>query len=196
MLGLWIFFFFSMIYGRLWCGWACPQTVLSELYGWFKEKIWKALNIKKNDKSLDASVILGYGLMAVIMGAISLIVGFNLVAYFVDPYRMLSEIASFSLNPVITGIILAIAFLVFVDTLFWREMFCLECFNFFSLTTKPKSCVSKKNEPRTAQTTKVACDVAEWALIFANRPIKPNVSIARIVLTFAVGSWRITKNRR
>ncbi|HND26004.1 MAG TPA: 4Fe-4S binding protein, partial [Rhodocyclaceae bacterium] len=32
-------FFFTAIAGRLWCGYACPQTVYTEIFMWIEEKI-------------------------------------------------------------------------------------------------------------------------------------------------------------
>ena len=32
-------FFFTAIAGRLWCGYACPQTVYTEIFMWIERKI-------------------------------------------------------------------------------------------------------------------------------------------------------------
>ena len=32
-------FFFTAIAGRLWCGYACPQTVYTEIFMWIEEKV-------------------------------------------------------------------------------------------------------------------------------------------------------------
>jgi polyferredoxin len=123
MLLLWIVVIVSMIYGRVWCGWVCPQTVLSELHHWFTTRMERALGVPKTGgprwRRLTA-----HGAVAAGAAVVSLAIGFNLVAYFVDPYRMALEIASFTLGPVTTGILLGIAGLMFVDIMFWRERFC------------------------------------------------------------------------
>jgi cytochrome c oxidase accessory protein FixG len=122
MLIMWVIVLFSMLYGRVWCGWVCPQTVLNELYHWFEHKARQWLKVPRSGgvwrhRALRAVVSIG-------AAGISLLVGFNLVAYFVDPYRMIEEIATLSLGPVTTGFIAGIAVLVFVDVMFWRERFC------------------------------------------------------------------------
>lgn len=123
MLMLWVIVIFSMLYGRVWCGWMCPQTVLNELYSWFEKKTKRWLRVPKTGgkpwRRLSA-----FSVVALAAAAISLLIGFNLVAYFVDPYRMFSELASLSLGPVTTGIIIGIAIFMFVDVMFWREKFC------------------------------------------------------------------------
>jgi cytochrome c oxidase accessory protein FixG len=123
MLLLWIIVIFSMLYGRVWCGWVCPQIVLSELHGWFERKTNRWLNIRSRGAGWGPRLI-RHGLIFFLAVAISLVIGFNLVAYFVDPYRMLSEIAGWKLGPITTGCILGIALLVAMDILFWRERFC------------------------------------------------------------------------
>ncbi|MDZ7291571.1 MAG: 4Fe-4S binding protein [candidate division KSB1 bacterium] len=123
MLLLWIIVIFSMIYGRVWCGWMCPQTVLNELVRWCERKIRKWLRVPKRGgftwRHLGA-----YALLSLAVATVALVIGFNLVAYFVDPYRMLADIAAWQLGPVTTGIIVGIALLAFVDVMFWREKFC------------------------------------------------------------------------
>lgn len=149
MLILWIIVIFSMMYGRVWCGWMCPQTVLNELAWWFEKRAKRWLRVPRlpgcqtrsttsfrqaaiglvaggqarNGGSLLRRVS-AHALVSTAVAAVSLLIGFNLVAYFVDPYRMLTEIAQWSLGPVTTGIIIGIALLVLVDVLFWREKFC------------------------------------------------------------------------
>jgi len=123
MLILWIIVIFSMIYGRVWCGWMCPQTVLNELVHWFEKKTQKWLRVPKRGglswRRLGAWTLLSLG-----VATVSLVIGFNLVAYFVDPYRMLADLVAGELGPITTGIILGIAILAFVDVMFWREKFC------------------------------------------------------------------------
>lgn len=123
MLILWVVVIFSMLYGRVWCGWMCPQTVLNEMYAWFAKKVKRKLKVPKTGGGRWRRVA-ALSLVASATAAVSLIIGFNLVAYFVDPYRMMQEAAAFSLGPVTTGMIIGIAVFMFVDVMFWREKFC------------------------------------------------------------------------
>lgn len=123
MLMLWLIVIFSMIYGRVWCGWMCPQTVLNELVNWFEKKTKRWWRVPKKG-GFGWRHLAAYALLAAGVAAVSLLIGFNLVAYFVDPYRMLADIAAWRLGPITTGIMVGIAILTFVDVMFWREKFC------------------------------------------------------------------------
>ncbi len=127
MLILWIIVIFSMLYGRVWCGWMCPQTVLNELYIWFAKKAKRWLRVPPPTVKTRQALVRRaafYALLSLAVAAISLLIGFNLVAYFVDPYRMLQEIAAFELGPITTACILVIGGIMSVDVMFWREKFC------------------------------------------------------------------------
>ncbi len=127
MLVLWIIVIFAMVYGRVWCGWMCPQTVLDELYYWLEGKSRRWLRVPGAGRKTGQGIVrwlAHHVLLGTAMFALSVFVGFNLVAYFVDPYRMLGEIAALSLGSVTVGIIIGIALLVWVDVMFWREKFC------------------------------------------------------------------------
>ena len=124
MLVLSIIVFFSMVYGRAWCGWMCPQTTLNEIIHWLEKTVRRRLRVPKKFRRLTWRLIATHSIIALAAFGLSLIVGFNLVAYFVDPYRMLSEMASLQLGPVTGGFIIGLAVLVFIDVMFWRERFC------------------------------------------------------------------------
>lgn len=123
MLILFVIVIFSTIYGRVWCGWMCPQTALSELVYWFEGKTKRWMKVPKTGGSMErrigAVTILSLGTLIV-----SFIISFNLISYFVDPYGMIRDIYHGALGPVTTGIFIGIAVLMFVDVMFWREKFC------------------------------------------------------------------------
>ena len=120
---LWVIVMFAMLYGRVWCGRMCPQTVVSELVRWWEGKTRRLFRVPRSGGALwrrGASL----ALVAAGTGAVSLFIGFNLVAFFVDPLSMLRDIAAGTLGVVTGGIIAGIAALVLVDGLYWREKFC------------------------------------------------------------------------
>jgi cytochrome c oxidase accessory protein FixG len=123
MLLLWMVVIFSMIYGRVWCGWACPQMVLCQLVRWLEKQTGRLIGYGPKKSGIGRRILLRT-LVAVAVAAVSLAVGFNLVSYFVDPYRMLAGIADGTLAPLVGRFIVGIAIIVFVDVVFWRETFC------------------------------------------------------------------------
>ncbi len=124
MLVMWIIVFFSMVYGRVWCGWMCPQTVLNELIYGLENRLQRWLKVPHRGGKISGKHLLIYSLLSLAAAGLALLIGFNLVAYFVDPYRMLNDIWHGQLGGATLGIIVAIAVLVFADIMFWREKFC------------------------------------------------------------------------
>lgn len=94
-------FFFTAIAGRLWCGYACPQTVYTEIFQWIEQKIEG--DHKKRAK-LDQAPL---GLRKIslktakfgVWGLLSLWTGFTFVAYFTPLSELLQEVAHFSFGP-------------------------------------------------------------------------------------------------
>jgi cytochrome c oxidase accessory protein FixG len=87
-------FLFTAVAGRLWCGYACPQTVYTEMFLWIERKIEGDFSAQKR---LDQEPISArkLGLKAAKHGswiALSLWTGFTLVGYFI-PIRDLSTSA-------------------------------------------------------------------------------------------------------
>ncbi|MFN3986418.1 MAG: cytochrome c oxidase accessory protein CcoG [Rhodocyclaceae bacterium] len=94
-------FFFTAIAGRLWCGYACPQTVYTEIFMWIEEKIEGDHNKRRK---LAESPMNGrkFALRAAkfgAWGALSLWTGFTFVAYFSPLSELLASAASFGFGP-------------------------------------------------------------------------------------------------
>jgi cytochrome c oxidase accessory protein FixG len=124
MLLLFVLVFFSMVYGRVWCGWSCPQTSLTEIANWLEETLSLKLKVRRSAGWVSWRRLLAFGLLSAAIGLLSLAIGFNLVAYFVDPYRMLRDLIGGTMGPVTGGFIAGIALTVFADIVFLRETFC------------------------------------------------------------------------
>ncbi len=123
MLVLFIVIIFSMMYGRIWCGWMCPQTVLSELVHWFEKKTKRWFKVPKTGGTMIRRVA-AYMTLSLGVTAISFLISLNLTAYFIDPYVLISDLLHGSLGIVTAGILIGLTALMFVDILVWREKFC------------------------------------------------------------------------
>lgn len=123
MLVLWVIIAFSMMYGRVWCGWMCPQTVINELIHGLEKRVRRRLRLpaKGGPRGRRAAA---FAVVSLVVLGVALLMGFNLVSYFVDPYRTIHEIATASLGTVTTWSIVITAAVIFVDAMFWREKFC------------------------------------------------------------------------
>lgn len=94
-------FFFTAIAGRLWCGYACPQTVYTEIFQWIEQKIEGDRNRRMRlDKEPMGARKLGiksakYGAWIVL----SVWTGFTFVGYFSPVSELVREAATFSFGP-------------------------------------------------------------------------------------------------
>lgn len=104
------FLLVTVLFGRVWCGWACPQTALVDLTGFLGRAR------KRGGWRLGAA----YGTIG--LGAA--LVAANLTWYFVPPGEFLRDLATLSLGPTLSGIWFALAAVLFADLAFWRQGFC------------------------------------------------------------------------
>lgn len=130
ILGLLAFslFFFTAWCGRIWCGWACPETV-------FLEFIFRPLEILIEGKAgqrrrLDSSPggvgkLLRKGVKLGAYSAVSLLIGATFVAYFAGTDALIGMLKSSPLQfPVSFGLTIAIALLALFQFGWFREQFC------------------------------------------------------------------------
>lgn len=119
-----LFFFLlaTLVLGRVWCGWACPQTSLVDLFDGFAALI----GIRVTPGSLLTRSPLQKLLLHSFALLLGLLVGANLVWYFISPYDFFPALLSGSLGPWPTGIVITFAILVYIDLVFVRRLLCRE----------------------------------------------------------------------
>ncbi|NMG45809.1 cytochrome c oxidase accessory protein CcoG [Aromatoleum toluvorans] len=94
-------FFFTAIAGRLWCGYACPQTVYTEIFMWIEEKI-EGDHTKRRKLEAAPMDARKFGLRAAkysVWTLFSLWTGFTLVAYFTPVDELLQSARTFGFGP-------------------------------------------------------------------------------------------------
>jgi len=94
-------FLFTAIAGRLWCGFACPQTVYTEIFMWIERKL-EGDHLARMKLDRQAMSLRKVALKAAKHGtwiALSLWTGFTFVGYFTPIRTLLTEVASVSLGP-------------------------------------------------------------------------------------------------
>jgi cytochrome c oxidase accessory protein FixG len=113
-------FLFTALFGRLWCGWACPQTVFTDVYAALARRIqgWS----RGGPPARIAPWRLAASHAAWI--ALSAFVGFHLVGYFRSPYEMLSAWRGGDLGGASMGFLAAAAALAYFDFGIVRQTFC------------------------------------------------------------------------
>ena len=105
-----LFLLVTLAFGRIWCGWTCPQTVLSEItrlfLRWRRRGGWRA--------------VAGH---ALILG-LSAFVGANVIWYFIEPGDFVHQLAAGTMHPAAWGSWAVLAWTLYVDLGFVRERFC------------------------------------------------------------------------
>lgn len=94
-------FFFTAIAGRLWCGYACPQTVYTEIFMWIEEKI-EGDHMKRRklaDTPMNAHKLWLRSAKYASWGLLSLWTGFTFVAYFSPLSELLAAAEALSFGP-------------------------------------------------------------------------------------------------
>ena len=119
-------FLFTAIAGRLWCGYACPQTVYTEIFMWFERKIEgdRAARMRLDAGPWNANKIVRKSLKQIVWLLFSLWTGFTFVGYFTPIHTLGGEFASWDLGPWETFWVFFYGFATYGFAGFMREMVC------------------------------------------------------------------------
>ncbi len=119
-------FLFTAVAGRLWCGYACPQTVYTEIFLWIEKKVEgdRSARIRLDESSLDARKVGKRSLKHALWVLFALWTGFTFVGYF-TPIRELASLSlAASLGPWQTFWIFFYGFATYGNAGFMREQVC------------------------------------------------------------------------
>ncbi|MDP2792872.1 MAG: cytochrome c oxidase accessory protein CcoG [Sulfurisoma sp.] len=94
-------FLFTAVGGRLWCGYACPQTVYTEIFLWIEQKIEGDRNarVKLDAAPMSARKALLRGSRYAAWVAVALWTGFTFVGFFTPIKTLSSELFTLSFGP-------------------------------------------------------------------------------------------------
>jgi cytochrome c oxidase accessory protein FixG len=141
-----LFLLVTLLYGRVWCGWICPQTIFTELTPFLNK-----LSGKMFSRKFSAHLKLFF---------VSLVFGFISVCYVVSPYDAIPALLQGTLGPVATGSTLIIALFTYVNFVFIRRTFCATICpyaKFQSAITDDKSLLIQQNPGRVAECLDRSC---------------------------------------
>ena len=120
----------TVVGGRVFCGWVCPQTVFRVIYRDLIETKILGLRgrIKNKQKDPDMSktenkvkkviAVLMWSVLAVVAGA-------DFIWYFVPPEDFFAYIQNPSEHMTMIGFVLGVAFFLIYDIVFLKENFCI-----------------------------------------------------------------------
>jgi cytochrome c oxidase accessory protein FixG len=119
-------FFFTALAGRLWCGYACPQTVWTELFVWIEQ--WtegpRSRRMKLDRAPWSGEKLLRKGSKQLLWVALALFTGFTFVGYFTPIRTLGAHISSLSLGPWSTFWIFLYSLATYGNAGFLREQVC------------------------------------------------------------------------
>jgi cytochrome c oxidase accessory protein FixG len=120
-------FFFTALAGRLWCGFACPQTVWTEVFLWIERLVEGERNqrMKLDKKGAINKKILLKGIKHSIWILFSVWTGFTFVGYFTPITELGSKLMSFSTGPWETFWVFFYGFATYGNAGWMREQVCI-----------------------------------------------------------------------
>ncbi len=120
-------FFFTAIAGRLWCGYACPQTVWTELFMWIARKVEgdRPKQIKLDNMPWNAYKIRIKVTKHFLWIALAAYTGFTFVGYFTPIDELASRIVNLSLGGWEWFWIIFYSFATWGNAGFMREQVCI-----------------------------------------------------------------------
>lgn len=114
----------SVVYGRVYCGYMCPQMIFSEasleVEGWIRKRVNKLLPKAPAARRQLFSRTLFYA----VVGVASVVLAFVFIAYFVEPRDLIQRLMRFDLVTAggISGAVVTL--ITFLDFAFLRQRFC------------------------------------------------------------------------
>jgi len=119
-------FLFTAIAGRLWCGYACPQTVYTEIFMWIERVIEgdRMRRMRLDQAPLSASKVSLKAVKHALWIAAALWTGVTFVGYFTPIQVLTDEIATWTLGPWETFWIVFYGFATYGNAGWMREQVC------------------------------------------------------------------------
>ncbi len=119
-------FLFTAVAGRLWCGYACPQTVYTEIFMWIERKIEgdRVARMRLDKAPLNAGKLARKSAKHAAWIAVGLWTGFTFVGYFSPIRELATEAVHLSLGPWEWFWVLFYGFATYGNAGFMREQVC------------------------------------------------------------------------
>ena len=100
----------TLLFGRIWCGWLCPQTVIVDFTRFVDKASAKGP---------------GYRLFSYAATfAVSVVIAASLIWYFVSPYEFFGRLRAWDLGKIVWGFWIVLTGILFLNFAFLRHRFC------------------------------------------------------------------------
>jgi len=110
------FLLITMVLGRVWCGWLCPQTTLTDLAEWFARRL--EFKPGRDSSLFKKSVLHGFYLL------LALLVSANLLWYFIEPQIFFIKLASGQMHYATWICLVLFATIIYLDMALIRRLMC------------------------------------------------------------------------
>jgi len=119
-------FLFTAVAGRLWCGFACPQTVYTEIFMWVEQRFEgdRAARMRLDQSPWSAQKLLRKGGKQAAWIAIGLWTGFTFVGYFTPIKTLWAEAFTLGFGPWEWFWVLFYGFATYGNAGYMREQVC------------------------------------------------------------------------
>jgi cytochrome c oxidase accessory protein FixG len=157
-------FLFTAVAGRLWCGFACPQTVYTEIFLWIERKIEgnRSARMRLDRQPMSVEKLTRKSAKHLSWLAVSLWTGISFVGYFTPIKTLLQEILVLSLGPWEWFWVMFYSFATYGNAGWMREQVCkymCPYARFQSSMFDPDTLIISydeyRGEPRSAKNAKV-----------------------------------------
>jgi len=113
----------AIMWGRVYCGYLCPQMIFSEASIGLENWLQRTVN-KYVDAGAKTRAVLGRALFYLISGAAAVLLSFVFISYFVEPKDLLHRLMAFDIKTTAGIAGATTALLTLIDFLFVRLRFC------------------------------------------------------------------------
>ena len=119
-------FFVTSMFGRVWCGYFCPQTVWTDLFVWVERIVQGDRNARKklHDSKWTFDKIKKIGLTHFIWLVIAWATAGSFVLYFNDAPTLVRSFFEFNVSPTVFAFIIGLTFSTYLMAGFAREQVC------------------------------------------------------------------------
>ena len=119
-------FFFTAVAGRLWCGYACPQTVYTEIFMWVERRFEgdRIARMRLDQAPWSAQKLARKGATQLAWVAIGLFTGFSFVGYFTPIRELAQAVLTLTVTPWNLFWILFYGAATYGNAGFLREQMC------------------------------------------------------------------------
>ncbi len=163
--GACLLFFMAVAWGRVWCGFACPQSIWTWLFirieDWTEGRA--STRAKRDQKGLTAGLVLRRTSKHLLWWLLSLVTAITFTGYFIPVREIADSLIALQLSPALAGWLLIMASLTYANAGLIREKICLHACPYsrfqgvmFDPDTRTVTYDAGRGEPRSHQRDKCA----------------------------------------